>query len=54
MAYFWWAQNRAPQINFGDEIDLNQKVLTVMKNLFDIFWCKNDRWIQKIGFEAWK
>ena len=57
MAYFWWAQNRAPQINFGDdvtwallskkdcfrgsylhiEIDLNQKVLTLRKNLLDLF-----------------
>ena len=57
MAYFWWAQNWASQINFGDdvtwallgtndcfrvsylhiEIDLNQKVLTRMKNLLDPF-----------------
>ena len=74
MAYFWWAQNRAPQINFGDdvtwavwakndcfrgsylhiEIDLNQKVLTLMKNLLDLFWCKNDRWIQKNRFRSLK
>ena len=36
------------------EMDLNQKVLTLRKNLFDLMLCKNDRWIQKNMFRSLK
>ena len=60
MAYFHviWAllskNDRFSGAYLHIEIDLNQKVLIIVKYLLDLFVCKKDRWIHKNEFQDLK
>ena len=67
MAYFWSAQDGAPQINFGDDVTwapLSKSdcfrgsylhiEIDLNQTVLTLFWSKNDRWIQKNRFRSLK